>query len=436
MSALIKATAAALLLTGATCIGSFATDLTRRELVQPAQPGMASAARATMASVASLEITAGDGQSSFAAAFVYRADGLLLTAAHAVDKGMGIVAVMADGQRLPATVVGRDGLSDIAVLRVTPARPLMPLTFSSSSPEQGEAVAAIGNPLGYGRSITAGIVSATARAYGNTVPYDFIQHDAALNPGSSGGPLVNRDGAVIGMNVAIADGSRHNIGIGLAVPANIVQRIADVLIREGVISRPVLGLRLRDVRGLVQGEAHGVVIEQVDAGSPAEKAGLRAGMVITRAGPFAVAAPRDLARALEPLQPGAKLEVVTGSQTHQLELTPPRKTAQLTRGIVIKTAVGAAISLAPGSVRIETIAADSAAERAGLLPGDMVLAVGTTRVDGGSVETALRAADPNRLPLLIQRQAISRYVVIGDDGRLDTQAPFGSNAEALDSATL
>lgn len=444
VSPFVKSAALAVLLTGTACIASLATDMTiaRGAGVETAGSGMRQAARAAMPSVVSLEVEAADGRLTHASGFVHRADGLLLTAAHVVEADVRIAVVLHDGRRIPAKVLGRDALSDVAVLRIEAGAPLVPLPVASGV-EIGERVAAIGSPLGYERSVTAGVVSATARAYGAVVPYDFIQHDAATNPGSSGGPLVNARGELIGMNVAIADGSRHHIGIGLAVPAPVAQRIADRLIRDGAILRPSIGLRLREPRGLVaEGEA-GAVIEDVEPGSAADRAGLKPGMLVVAAGGLDVARPRDLARALEPLAAGGTLELRTreadGTPRFSIALAAPAAPTRpvLTRSLAVsKPPLAAAIGLVPGSARIARVAAESAADRAGLKPGDVLLAVAGRRVDAAGAEQALRSATGSRLALLVRRQGASRYIILGEDGRLDLTAPFGSNAEALDSAIL
>ena len=445
MNDLAKSFAIAVLLSGTACIASLATEVAARPpTVLTRSADMVPAARASLPSAVALEIEAKDGRKSHAAAFVYRADGLLLTAAHIAEVDVRIRATLPDGRKVMARTIARDPLSDVAILRIDAGQPLVPVRFAADLPEPGMRVAAIGSPLGYGRSFSAGVVSASARAYGATVPYDFIQHDAALNPGSSGGPLVNGDGEVIGMNVAIADGARHNVGIGLAVPSAIVVRIAERLLAEGAIARPAIGLRLREARELVT-EADGAAIEQVEPASAAEKAGLRPGMIIIRAGGIEVRTPRDLARAMEPLRVGETLDITvrdagsSADETFSVRLESPDRAvrAALTRSIMrSKPSVGMAITLAPATARIDKVAADSAAARAGLKPGDVILAVGTTRVDAASAEAALRNITGERLPLLVQRQGVSRYIVIGEDGRLDIAAPFGSNAEAMDSAKL
>lgn len=442
MNALVKSLAVSVLLTGTACIASFATEMSANPPPVLAAPGMTQAARAALPSAVALEIELKDGRKQQASAFVYRADGLLMTAAHIAETDVKIRVTMPDGRRIPAKTVARDVLSDVALLRIDAGQPLVAARFAQGVPEAGERVAAIGNPLGYSRSFTAGVISASARPYGTTTPYDYIQHDAALNPGNSGGPLVNSAGEVVGMNVAIADGARHNVGIGFAVPAPVLMRIAETLLKQGEIVRPVAGLRLREARELAS-DADGAAVEQVEAGSPAEKAGMRPGMIIVRAGGLEVRTPRDLARAMEPLAVGDELQVSArqGEDTAEfaLRLASPNKAARsvLTRALALsKPHVASKIALSQGTARIDAVAPGSAAAQAGLRRGDTILAVGMLRVDDATAEAALKSVTGERLTLLIQRDGISRYIVIGEQGRLDLTAPFGSNAEAMDSAIL
>ena len=407
-------------------------------------PRVSEAVRQALASVVSLDLEDKAGARSFAAALVYRADGLMVTAAHAAQPGGRITVRMPDGRRLPAEIVGRDELSDVAVLKVAAADGLTPVRFATNSAEPGEAVTAVGDPLGYRATLTAGIVSSARRAYGPVNPYDHIQHDAALNPGSSGGALLNGAGEVIGMNVAIADGSRRHVGIGLAIPAAVVRRIAETLIRDGRISRPELGLRLRDATDLTGSDSDAPLIEDVEAGSAADKAGLRPGMTLLAANGRPLASPRDLARVHEPLATAAEvaLDIAESGASRRLTLTLAAPAQRLARTRSLKPQPGVALPfehgvvLESGGTRIDRIESGSAAASAGLRSGDQLLAVGAHPVDGGTAGAELARAAGTRLALLVRRDGISRYVVLGAQGRIDSSQPFGANAEAEGSSRL
>lgn len=365
--------------------------------------------------------------------------GRVVTAAHVVAGVDEVRLRLPDGRQTPARVIGRDELSDVALLRTS--ADLVPATPApAGSLRRGAPVAAVGDPLGFSATLTVGHVSTPARPWGETSPWDLVQHDAALNPGSSGGPLVDAEGRVVAMNVAIADGARRHVGIGLALPIEVVTAIAERLAREGDIPRPRLGLRLRatEALGPAADLPAGVVIEAVEPGSPAVDAGLTAGEVVTAVDGTPVASARDLARLLEPKRPGDTLRLTlrdTGAGRHvSLALAAPPRPP--TEAVAETSPLGLAMEAAP-SRRIAAVSPDGAAEAAGLAAGDEVLAIAGRRVGEGDAAERLRAVEasarPGGVALLVARGDKTRWVVIGPNGRLDCEAPFGSNAEALSS---
>ena len=389
---------------------------------------------------AALEITDRAGRVIDASGFFLSPDGRLVTAAHAVAGAARIVAVLPGGARAEATLIGADDLSDVAVVRVPAASGVAFAHFRKAPLALGGRIAAIGSPLGYRGTLTAGVVSALARPYGATTPYLFIQHDAALNPGSSGGPLIDADGEVAGMNVAIADGGRRNVGISFAVPASVVETIAARL-AAGPIPRPWLGLRLRGGAAIASAIPEmgggGVLVEAVDPGSCAETSGLQAGDLIMAADSHPLAEVLDLAKAIEPLAPGAILK---------LDLS--RNGARMARDVVLAAKPVAAskaskpalpghatfgVTFARDTARIAAIAPGSAAAKAGLARGDLVLAVGLRAVETGEQAATLVAAGRGgQTALLARRGATTRYIVLGGG-----PAPmFGVNAEAAGSETM
>lgn len=223
--------------------------------------------------------------------FVYDDQGRILTNAHVVEGAEKIVVTFHDGVRLPAKIIGTYPQTDVAVIQVD-ATSYPPLKVGDSKGlKVGEWVLAIGSPFGLDRSVTAGIISALGRDLGGDVlgtgAYEaFIQTDAAVNPGNSGGPLVNMHGRVIGLNSAIATASRSNSGVGFAVPVDIAKRIADKLIRDGEIKPLLMGITIEPVdRALARQlglpeSTRGVLVTDVGKDTPAEKAGLKVGDVI------------------------------------------------------------------------------------------------------------------------------------------------------------
>lgn len=389
-----------------------------------------------------LSVDGGDGPPRTGAGFALRPGGLVATAAHVVRGADRLTARLPDGRTVAGEVIGADDLADVAVVRV--AADLPPVVLGPT-PRRGEAVAAIGDPLGFAGTLTVGHLSNPARRWSETNPYDLLQHDAALNPGSSGGALIDRTGAVVGMNVAIADGARRNVGIGLAVPAALVVRIADRLIRDGTVPRPTLGARVRDtaaLRGAIPTLGGlGVMVEAVDPASPAAAAGLAPGQIVVAADGRPVHGVHDLAVAIEPKRPGdhLRLAAMVGDDVRIVDVAlagPPAAGAPT--GAAERDGRPLGLDVAAGSpATIRAVAAGSVADGAGLAAGDEIVSIGLEHPDPERLERSLRAArDRDGVALLVRRGTLTRWVVLGRRGRLDGEAPFGSNAEAPTSHPL
>ena len=223
---------------------------------------------------------------SLGSGFVIDPTGIIVTNNHVIDGADEIAVNLNDGTKLPATVIGHDDKTDLAVLKVKPAKPLTALKFGDSTALRvGDWVMAIGNPFGLGGTVTVGIVSARNRDI-NSGPYDdFIQTDAAINRGNSGGPLFDKNGEVIGINTAIISPTGGSIGLGFAIPSEIAVRIIDQLRQYGAPRRGWLGVRIQDVTDDVAADfatpPKGVLVAGVEDASPAQAAGIRAGDIIT-----------------------------------------------------------------------------------------------------------------------------------------------------------
>jgi len=222
--------------------------------------------------------------------FVLSKAGYILTNYHVVQGASSIRVSFSNNDSLEARVVGSDPSTDVAVLKVgTKSRALKPLELGNSDVVHiGDAVVALGNPFGYARTVTSGIVSALQRRIQspNAQPIDhIIQTDAAINPGNSGGPLIDTRGSVIGVNAAISTGNtgeQGNVGIGFAIPINTVKNVAEQLIKTGRVSHPYIGFTAQAVtpdfaRLFGLSISHGLIVENVYAGSPAAKAGIKGG---------------------------------------------------------------------------------------------------------------------------------------------------------------
>jgi putative serine protease PepD len=273
---------------------------------------LASIAAALQPAIVDVKTNAGEGSG-----VVVSADGNIVTNNHVVEGARTVSVTFNSGKSLPAKVVGTDPKTDLAVLKVDSSG----LTFAkwgdSNAVRVGDTVLAIGSPLGLQGSVTAGIVSALHRTItvggeqrtqfdtgAQTTIGDAIQTDAPINPGNSGGALVNTNGEVIGINSAIAtQGSNGNIGVGFAISANKAKSVTDQLASGGKVSHPFLGVSIGDA------DSGGAKIQSVEKGSPAEKAGLAAGDVVTKVGDRPITGSEDLIGAIQGSSVGSTLQL-------------------------------------------------------------------------------------------------------------------------------
>ena len=225
-------------------------------------------------------------RNSLGSGFVIDPDGIIVTNNHVIADADEVIVNFSDGAQLTAEVIGRDTKTDLAVLRVEPDSPLTAVKFGNSdSARIGDWVLAIGNPFGFGRTVTLGIISAIGRDI-NSGPYDnFIQTDASINKGNSGGPLFDMDGNVIGINTAIISPSGGSIGLGFAIPTNLAKKVIDDLVQFGETRRGWLGVQIQSVtdeiaESLGLDEARGALVGDVVADGPAEKSGIKPGDVV------------------------------------------------------------------------------------------------------------------------------------------------------------
>jgi serine protease Do len=239
----------------------------------------------------------------------------IVTNAHVVRDGKLITVTLSDGRRFKAKLVGMDQLSDIAVLEVA-AKDLKILPFADSEQLQvGDFVSAIGNPFGLHQTVTSGVVSALHRNDLGIEGYEnFIQTDASINPGNSGGALIDLQGNLVGINTALIGPIGGNVGIGLAIPSNMVKQVIDQLIQHGKVDRGVLGVFVQDLTPALAdafdfGGKKGALITNVIPGSPADKAGIQVGDVVDRADNTAITSGAQLRNMMGLLPAGTKVQL-------------------------------------------------------------------------------------------------------------------------------
>ncbi|MBA1159322.1 Do family serine endopeptidase [Microvirga mediterraneensis] len=371
--------------------------------------------------------------------FVISADGYIVTNNHVIEDADDIHVAFGENSPVPAKLVGRDPATDIAVLKIEP-QPNMAVTTwgNSDAAEPGSWVIAIGSPFGLGGTVTVGVVSARSRDIQSGPLDDYIQTDAAINRGNSGGPLFNARGEVIGVNTAIFSPVGANIGIGFAVPSRTAQTVAEQLIRTGRVERGYVGLRLQEItpaiaQALGRPDDKGVLVASVEPGGPAEKAGIKSGDVITRIGDQAVESGRDLTRTVAGLKPGtqARLTVVRGGNTQEITVAVgQRQEEQAAQGDAQQGSEAEGkrlgVALAPideearrrlGSdatgVLVQQVAPNSPAAENGIRPGDVIVSVNNRDVTRpADVAQAWSQAQKDKKPVLLRVKRDGQYLFV------------------------
>jgi len=318
--------------------------------------------------------------------------GYILTNAHVVENATEITVTLQDGRDVKAEVLGSDAPSDVAVLKVKPEGLSQIALGDSAKVEVGDFVVAIGNPFGLQHTVTSGIISGLSRSGINPDGYeDFIQTDASINPGNSGGALVNLRGELIGINTAILSRSGGNIGIGFAIPVNMARSVMDQLIKFGSVKRGQLGVSMYTVtadiaHSLGLASATGALVSQVVEGSPAAKAGIRTGDVITTVNGQAVKSNSELRNSIGLLRVGDKVDIGLVRDGKPLKVTAviADTTTELSGGpsVIHKGFEGAVLADAPdaGGALVRSVEPGSAAALAGLHADDVIVGANRGKV--------------------------------------------------------
>ena len=370
--------------------------------------------------------------------FFISADGYAVTNNHVVDHAKTVQITMDDGSTYDAKVVGSDPKTDLALIKVDANKSFPFVKFADRDPRVGDWVVAVGNPFGLGGTVTAGIVSARGRDIGSGPYDDYIQIDAPINKGNSGGPAFNMDGEVIGVNTAIFSPSGGSVGIGFDIPAATAKMVVAQLKEHGRIDRAWLGVQIQPVTAEIADslglkKAEGAIVAQPQAGSPASKAGIVAGDVITEIDGKAIKDSRELARKVGMMAPGAKIKVTLARKgeikTLTLTLGKMPNEQQAKADTSDEMSAGDSprlgLNLAPakdvagsGDQGVAVVGVDPngpAAER-GIKTGDVILDVaGKAVANTAEVRKALsdaRTAGKNTVLLRVKTAEATRFVAL------------------------
>ena len=388
---------------------------------------------------------------SLGSGFIVDPSGYIVTNNHVIEDADEVTVILHDDTNLKAKIVGRDSKTDIALLKVEPAKPLPSVKFGDSDRARvGDWVVAIGNPFGLGGTVTAGIISARARDI-QSGPYDdYIQTDASINRGNSGGPMFNMAGEVIGVNTAIFSPTGGSIGIGFAIPSALASPVVAQLREFGKTRRGWLGVRIQSVtdeiaESLGLGKTRGALVAGVTEGGPAEKAGLEAGDVILRFDGREIPDMKRLPRVVAetPINKDVNVvvwrkgkeqtvrakvgelqeeEVAAAGQPNDSKKEQAPKGSVSVLGLTLSDLTGALRSQfkiandAKGAVVVVDVAGDSAASQKGIRAGELIIEVAQDKVDSATDVKAkidkARAAKRKSILLLVERQGEQRFVVL------------------------
>ncbi len=374
--------------------------------------------------------------------FIISPDGLVMTNAHVVDGADEVLVTLPDKREFKAKIIGADKRTDVAVVKIEGTGLPAVRIGDVSRLRVGEWVMAIGSPFGLENTVTAGIVSAKQRDTGDYLP--FIQTDVAVNPGNSGGPLINMSGEVVGINSQIYSRSGGFMGISFAIPIDEAMQVSEQLRTSGRVTRGRIGVQIAEVTREVAesiglGRAQGALVRGVESGSPAEKAGVEAGDIITRFNGRAIDKASDLPRLVGSTKPGTQsaMTVFRRGQQRELDITvaelepeqsarraassggeSPKAegTAVQSLGVTVNELTAAQkkeLKLQRG-VRVEAVTEAGAGARSGLREGDIILSVGNAEIrNTREFEAAMTRADQGKpINMLIQRGELVQFVLV------------------------
>ncbi len=370
--------------------------------------------------------------------FLISDDGYIVTNNHVVDDGETITVVLDNGRKYKAKMIGVDKKTDLALLKIKGDKPFPFVRFSQKEAQVGDWAIAVGNPFGLGGTVTVGVVSARGRDIGQGNYDDFLQIDAPINKGNSGGPTFNLEGKVIGVNTAIFSRTGGSVGIGFAIPAKQVMSIIADLRLNGGVTRGWLGVAIQKVTpdiadSLELDSTNGVLVSEITKGSPADRAGLRTGDVILQVNEAGVKDPRDLARRIAKIKPDTKARLLILRSGEKMDLSVrigrlegKRLAAGKTESENGKSLAGLGMTLQrapdgkPGIIVLDVEDGGKADEKR-IRPGNYILEVNGVKVSTlDDVDRQIaKARDMKKKAILLRVRAngTSRFVALGLDPR-------------------
>jgi len=368
----------------------------------------------------------GSPKSTGSGVIINAGNGYIVTNDHVVAPGDHFRVQLADGRWRDATMIGKDAVTDLAVLKIDTAGLDEIEPADTADIRVGDIVFAVGYPLGLDQTASIGIVSGLGRSGGDSQLTDYIQTDAAINSGNSGGALLDAKGQLVGINTAILSSSGGNMGIGFAIPTHVALAVADQLIDFGEVKHGHIGVVLGAVDEMDSAKAgtldwDGARIVSVEPGSPAEAAGLKADDIIVKFNGHHIKSPESLRTWIGVTRIGGKidLEVWRGGAQLSFALKPvsinrPGAASLAELGAVVKTLSQAdAAPLGLEGVKIESIRKDSPAEHVGLLPGDIILSINNELVTNPQVCDRLVHEASGRIGVVVYRSGMVRRLIIG-----------------------